>query len=176
MTCTAREDMLPPVRSQAEYDNAHPVLKGFMRSPVGAAFSRDERAGAVIPAYMGLIKQCDDQMGVLFDWLEETGRMEDTMIVVTSDHGDILGDHWMGEKTFFHDTSIQGAADHLRSLARGGRDARHRLRRARREHRSCADLRRGGRRRRVTGDHILEGRSLLPLLHGDASRPAARLS
>ncbi|MEM7190190.1 MAG: sulfatase/phosphatase domain-containing protein, partial [Pseudomonadota bacterium] len=67
----------------------------------------DEVRNAVIPAYMGLIKQCDDQMGVLFDWLEKTGRMQDTMIVLTSDHGDFLGDHWMGEKTFFQDASIR---------------------------------------------------------------------
>jgi arylsulfatase A-like enzyme len=46
-------------------------------------------------------------MGRLFAWLEETGRMADTMIVLTSDHGDFLGDHWMGEKTFFHDTSTK---------------------------------------------------------------------
>ena len=85
------------VRSQAEFENAHPVLKGFMTNPIGQAFSRAEVRDAVIPAYMGLIKQVDDQMGVLFDWLETTGRMKDTVIVLTSDHGDFLGDHWMGE-------------------------------------------------------------------------------
>ncbi len=101
------EHIKPPVRTAAEFDNAHPVLKAFMTNPVGKAFARDEVREAVIPAYMGLIKQCDDQMGRLFDWLEETGRMEDTMIVLTSDHGDFLGDHWMGEKTFFHDTAVR---------------------------------------------------------------------
>ena len=49
---------------------------------------------------MGLIKQADDQMGRLLNWLEETDRMKDAMIVLTSDHGDFLGDHWMGEKPF----------------------------------------------------------------------------
>lgn len=72
-----------------------------MRNPVGKAFARDDVRSAVIPAYMGLIKQCDDQMGVRFEWLEQTGRMEDTMIVVTSDHGDFLGDHWMGQRRSF---------------------------------------------------------------------------
>ena len=56
---------------------------------------------------MGLVKQCDDQMGVLFRWMEETGRMEDTMIVLTSDHGDYLGDHWLGEKDLFHAPSVK---------------------------------------------------------------------
>ena len=83
-----RQHVKRVVRTEAEYENAHPVLKGMMTNPVGEAFSRQEVRDAVIPAYMGLIKQCDDQMGVLFDWLEETGRMSETMIVVTSDHGD----------------------------------------------------------------------------------------
>lgn len=99
--------VLPPVRAQAEFDNAHPVLKAFMTTKVGESFSQPHVRNAVIPAYMGLIKQCDDQMGVLFDWLEKTGRMDDTMIVLTSDHGDFLGDHWMREKTFFQDASTK---------------------------------------------------------------------
>jgi len=95
------------VRSDSERQNAHPLFKAFMDTKVGEAFSRQEVRDAVIPAYMGLIKQADDQMGRLFKWLEDTGRMQDTMIVLTSDHGDFLGDHWMGEKTFFHDASTR---------------------------------------------------------------------
>ncbi|MCV2888139.1 sulfatase-like hydrolase/transferase [Ruegeria aquimaris] len=101
------EHVLPVVRSEAERQNAHPVLKAFMDTKIGQTFSRQDVREAVIPAYMGLIKQADDQMGRLFAWLEETGRDKDTVIVLTSDHGDFLGDHWMGEKTFFHDTSTR---------------------------------------------------------------------
>jgi arylsulfatase A-like enzyme len=116
---------------------------------------------------MGLIKQADDQMGRLFNWLEETGRMDDTMIVLTSDHGDFLGDHWMGEKTFFHDTSTRvpliiydpsEAADATRGTVC---DALV----------ECIDFAptfldvAGG----EPADHILEGESLLPILHGERS-------
>ena len=86
-----------------------------MDTIVEKPFPEQEVRDAVIPAYMGLIKQADDQMGRLFDWLKETERMDDTMIVLTSDHGDFLGDHWMGEKTFFHDSVNQGSINHLRS-------------------------------------------------------------
>ena len=58
-------------------------------------------------AYMGLIKQIDDQMGVLFDYLKSSGQLDNTMIVVTSDHGDYIGDHWLGEKDLFHDASVK---------------------------------------------------------------------
>ncbi|WP_170326464.1 sulfatase-like hydrolase/transferase [Ruegeria arenilitoris] len=101
------EHVLPVVRSEAERENAHPVLRAFMDTKIGQTFSRQDVREAVIPAYMGLIKQADDQMGRLLDWMEKTGRMEDTLIVLTSDHGDFLGDHWMGEKTFFHDASTK---------------------------------------------------------------------
>ena len=29
------------------------------------------------------------------------------MVVFTSDHGDYLGDHWLGEKYLFHDQSVR---------------------------------------------------------------------
>ena len=73
----------------------------------GRAFSRDDVREAVIPAYMGLITQIDDQIGRLISYLKESGQINDTMIVFTSDHGDYLGDHWMGEKELFHDASAR---------------------------------------------------------------------
>ena len=163
--------MLAPVRSEAEREKAHPVFRAMMNAPVCKAFSRDDVRQKVIGAYMGLIKQCDDQIGVLLDWLEKTGRMQDTVIVITSDHGDYLGDHWMGEKTFFHDASTRvplivfdpsPEADATRGTVS---DALV----------ECIDLvptfleMAGGDPGAV--DHVLEGQSLLPLLHG---RPEAR--
>ena len=162
------EHVLPVVRSESERENAHPVLRAFMDTKVGQAFSRQEVRDAVIPAYMGLIKQADDQMGRLFDWMEETGRMDDTMIVLTSDHGDFLGDHWMGEKTFFHDASTKmpliiydpsSQADATRGTTC---DALV----------EAIDLAptflevAGG----EMAGHILEGHSLLPILRGQADK------
>jgi arylsulfatase A-like enzyme len=161
------EHIIPLVRTGAEYQRAHPVLRAFMDTKIGRAFARDEVRTKVISAYMGLIKQADDQMGRLFDWMQATGRMDDTMIVLTSDHGDFLGDHWMGEKTFFQDASVKvpliiydpsEAADSTRGT-------------------TCDALvesidlvptfvqAAGG----EVADHILEGHSLLPILHGEAA-------
>jgi arylsulfatase A-like enzyme len=49
------------------------------------------------------VKEIDDNLGRLFASLEEQGESEHTMIVLTSDHGDYFGDHWLGEKDLFHD-------------------------------------------------------------------------
>ncbi|WP_158963731.1 sulfatase-like hydrolase/transferase [Chachezhania sediminis] len=101
------DDIVPAVKSDCERQDPHPVYKAFMQGQIGRGFSREEVRQAVIPAYMGLIAQCDDQLGRLLDWLEETGRDKDTVLVLTSDHGDYLGDHWLGEKDLFHDASAR---------------------------------------------------------------------
>lgn len=95
------------VRHDAEREDPHPVYGAYMQNRIAQAFQREEVRRKVIPAYMGLIRQCDDQLGRILDHLEATGRMSDTMIVLTSDHGDYLGDHWLGEKDLFHDPSVR---------------------------------------------------------------------
>jgi arylsulfatase A-like enzyme len=102
-----QNQILPAVRHPDERKDPQPVYEAFMANAIGQAFSRDEVREKVIPAYMGLIKQCDDEFGRLMKYLEETGRLEDTMIVLTSDHGDYLGDHWLGEKDLFHEQSVK---------------------------------------------------------------------
>ena len=99
--------IVPPDRSTEERKNAHPIIKAHMQHVESKNFSIDTVRDNVLPAYMGLIKQIDDQMGLLFSWMKKNNRMEDTMIVFTSDHGDYLGDHWLGEKELFHECSVR---------------------------------------------------------------------
>ena len=99
--------MVAANRREDESRNPHPVHAAFMAHEDSRSFARDEVRRAVIPAYMGLVKEIDDHMGRLFAFLEEQGRMADTMIVFTSDHGDYLGDHWLGEKELFHEESVR---------------------------------------------------------------------
>jgi arylsulfatase A-like enzyme len=102
-----RNDLIPAVRSEAEKVNPHEIYQAFKDERYSKAFSNDEVRERVLPAYMGLIKQIDDQLGVLFSFMQEQGLMDNTMIVFTSDHGDYLGDHWLGEKYLFHDASAR---------------------------------------------------------------------
>ncbi|MEM8801064.1 MAG: sulfatase-like hydrolase/transferase [Pseudomonadota bacterium] len=155
-------------RHAAEQENPHPVYAAFMNNVVGKAFHRDEVREAVIPTYMGLIKQCDDQMGALFDYLENTGRMKDTMIVITSDHGDYLGDHWMAEKGLFHDQSAKipliiydpsPEADATRGTVCDALIESIDL--------AATFVEFGG---GDVPDHVIEGRSLMPFLHGQDVR------
>ena len=98
---------LPVQRDPAEKVDPNPVYGAFMDMEVSQSFSRPEVRDTVMPAYMGLIKQIDDHLGRVFAYLEESGKADETMIVMTSDHGDYLGDHWMGEKELFHEVSVR---------------------------------------------------------------------
>ncbi len=101
------DDIQPVVRSEDELENPHPVLEAFQSKRVGKAFSREDVRQAVIPAYMGLISEIDDHIGRLMAHLDKLGKRDNTLIVFTSDHGDYLGDHWLGEKELFHDASVR---------------------------------------------------------------------
>ncbi len=158
-------DILPAVRAQAERADPHPVFGAYMAMRPSRNFSRDEIRARVIPAYMGLVQEIDDQLGNLFRFLDERGLAQNTMVVFTSDHGDYLGDHWLGEKDFFHDCAVKvplivADPDPEADRTRGA---------------SCAALVEaidlvpsfieyfGG----EAPPHIVEGRSLLPLLRGE---------
>lgn len=159
------EHVLPAVRSDDERRGPHPVLAAYFEHRFSEVFARPGVREHVIPAYMGLITQIDDQIGRLHRFLENRGLLDNTLIVFTSDHGDYLGDHWLGEKELFHEQSVRiplivvdpspeadatrGAVvedlvesiDLVPTFVRwfGGEPA----------------------------SHILEGRSLFPLLHGE---------
>lgn len=159
------ETFLPALRDDAERADPNPVYAAFMGTEVSRTFSQPGVRETVLPGYMGLIKQIDDHLGRLFDWLDATGKSDETMIVFTSDHGDYLGDHWMGEKELFHEVSVRVPL----IIA---------------DPRPEADATRGTVSTALveaidlvptflaaTGappqPHRLEGRSLIPLLHGD---------
>ena len=99
--------IVPPVRNGAEFDTDHPLLRAYLDARVCKSFSRDEVRETVIPAYMGLIKQLDDNLGRLFAWMQAQGLAENTIIAFTSDHGDYMGDHWMGDKDFYHEMAVK---------------------------------------------------------------------
>ena len=101
------DTFLPLVRTEDELEDAHPVFEAYTQMQVSRGFQRPEARAAVMQAYMGLIKQLDDQIGELMAFMDERGLTDNTMIVFTSDHGDYLGDHWIGEKSWFHDASVR---------------------------------------------------------------------
>ena len=61
---------------------------------------RRARAG-----YYGLITYLDEKIGRLLQTLEETGQLENTIVIYTSDHGEMNGEHGMWRKSNFYEAS-----------------------------------------------------------------------
>ncbi|MFT7673940.1 MAG: arylsulfatase A-like enzyme, partial [Gammaproteobacteria bacterium] len=101
------EDVPAAVKADSEKTNPHPLLQAFMQKEYSESYADEDLRDEVIPVYMGLVTQLDDHLGRLFDFLEAENQMASTLIVFTSDHGDYLGDHWLGEKDLYHDPSIK---------------------------------------------------------------------
>ncbi len=55
--------------------------------------------------YFGMVSHVDEQVGRLLDGLAERGQWEDTVVVVTADHGEQLGDQGLLEKLGWFEAS-----------------------------------------------------------------------
>ena len=62
---------------------------------------------AVRARYFGNVTLIDRSIGHILQALEESGRANDTIIVFTSDHGEMVGDHGILGKTVLYEESVK---------------------------------------------------------------------
>jgi arylsulfatase A-like enzyme len=58
-----------------------------------------------ISEYYALVKEVDDWIGHILDKLDELGLTDNTLVIFTSDHGEMLGSHGMRGKFCFYEES-----------------------------------------------------------------------
>jgi len=58
-------------------------------------------------AYYAMVSYFDDRAGKIIDALEENGLAENTVVIVTGDHGDMLGQRGMVQKRCFYEWSAR---------------------------------------------------------------------
>ncbi len=101
----------------AEERAVHPIIDAMFarrnRSSLSIGFDlpwdglTERQAQDLRAVYLGLVTEVDVAIGRLIDSLKASGQYDDTLIVVTSDHGEMLGDHWLWEKMCFYDPAIR---------------------------------------------------------------------
>lgn len=98
----APKDMPAPTLPTAAPVRLHASLMAHpgMAAPADPAAMRHLAA-----QYFGMVSEADHQLGVLFAALEAAGQWDDTFILVTSDHGEQLGDHGLIQKGGFFEQS-----------------------------------------------------------------------
>jgi arylsulfatase A-like enzyme len=133
--------------------------------PLDISHPNDSRAWRQARAtYYALITELDHHIGRMAAALKQLGVYDKTLIVFTSDHGEMLGDHWCWGKETPFDGAVQVPMIVKSPLVAGG--ARGRVVEAFTEHVDVTP---------TVLDHIgidiplqCDGRSLLPFLEGGA--------
>ncbi|HJQ59127.1 MAG TPA: sulfatase-like hydrolase/transferase, partial [Vineibacter sp.] len=87
-------------------DDVHPMHQRALSFSRAAAPADEAGVRELRAQYYGMVSEVDDQVGRLIDRLREWGLYDDTLIIVTSDHGEMLGDHWMLGKQGYCDEAF----------------------------------------------------------------------
>lgn len=92
----------------------HPYLDLWLKEQANAAYFESQVDVQAIPeadlaamraVYFGLLHEVDVQVGRILTHLEGTGELDETLVIFTSDHGEMLGDHWAWGKGGWYDAS-----------------------------------------------------------------------
>ena len=119
-------NVVPPARPSGGHAASHAFL-GPSREAVKISsliegfpdFAQtDENVRLLRSIYFGLATEVDHHFGRLIGWLKESGQYEQTLIIVTSDHGDMLGDFGLWGKRTYYD-----AAFHIPLIVRSPKGA-----------------------------------------------------
>jgi arylsulfatase A-like enzyme len=96
-----------PVRaSSREAEGAqHPLVAALVNHPFLTSPDDERHLRQLRATYYGMQAEVDDQIGRILDHLDATGESERTVVVVTSDHGEMLGDHYLMHKLGWFDPS-----------------------------------------------------------------------
>lgn len=149
-----------PYVDEAAFDHA---FLGSGAVVPGADVSEREIRRATA-AYYGMVEGIDEDYGIVLAALEHVGQnLDDWIIIYTSDHGEMLGEHQLWEKTKFFEGSVKAPLIiRLPGRAEAGRVAQENVNLCDLFATLCelAD---------VPAVDGLDSRSLVPLLNGDNS-------
>ncbi len=90
----------PPVPQDSRFGHANlrESLPGLAEPELPAAIRRE------IAAYDGEVRYVDQEIGLLLDALQRPGLWDETLVIVTGDHGEGLGERgWWGHELFFEE-------------------------------------------------------------------------
>ena len=83
------------------HEQRHPLHDLSLQFDSSSAPTDERELGELRAQYYGMISEVDAQLGRMFATIEERGEWDSTVIIVTSDHGEQLGDHGLKEKLAF---------------------------------------------------------------------------
>lgn len=101
-----------PAFLRAPDENAaglHRMMADYYRNAVeeGVDLSSEDGWREIRARYFGLVTLVDRAVGRIMRALEESGQTDDTIVVYTSEHGDMMGDHAILHKTMMYEEAMR---------------------------------------------------------------------
>ena len=97
-----------PDWNESQWDMLHPfhvrslARTGIFGSPLDERLQRKVRA-----TYYAMITYLDHQIGRIYEALQKAGLWDNTVIIYTADHGEMLGEHLRWNKMCFYEQSVR---------------------------------------------------------------------
>lgn len=89
-------DALSPRRKPGELDRLPPYKRIASENLRGRGLLPDEHVlRQIYSQYYGSVSFVDHSVGRILRTLEETGLSSNTVVIFTTDHGELVGDHWL---------------------------------------------------------------------------------
>ncbi len=96
-----------PHLPEGHLEGLHPVLQAQRNFKLLSYPVPDDRIRRARAAYCAMVTELDEYIGFLIDKLEKSEQMENTLVVCTSDHGEMLGDHGLWLKNNLLEGSVK---------------------------------------------------------------------
>ncbi len=97
------EDEIELPQTVGRWPDGQPASLLLQPTKIAAAGLDRENWRAVRSAYFGLVTMVDACIGRVIDALKERGAWEESLVIFTQDHGDMLGDHALYQKQCFYE-------------------------------------------------------------------------
>jgi len=72
----------------------------------GVLYRQPQLIKQMTSIYYGMVREVDDWIGKILQRVDDLGLADNTLIIFTSDHGEMLGDHGMHGKFVFYEGSV----------------------------------------------------------------------
>ena len=101
-----REKMTMPRKNRAYADEQHSFIRQWREYTGDIDVTEDEMLRAR-SAYWGLVTSVDAMIGRIIQAVHDNDLSDNTIIVYTSDHGDMVGEHGLWWKHVFYEESVK---------------------------------------------------------------------
>jgi choline-sulfatase len=101
------QSVSPPPTWDEPLEAQHPVIQQLRRALGNDVPLPEDAVRRAVAAYWALVTLVDERIGTILECLDRSPLRENTVVLYTSDHGDMAGHHGMWQKHCFYEPAVR---------------------------------------------------------------------